>query len=54
MRLLERGAITPSQAIELAANIEGGKVGLLDNLGGGQFVPLAIAAAVAFLFFRGR
>lgn len=53
VRGLERGTLTPAQAVELAANIEGGKPGLLDMIGGGAMVPLALAGAAAW-FFMGR
>ncbi len=53
VRSLERGSITPAQAVELAANIEGGKPGLLGAIGGGALVPLALAGAAAW-FFMGR
>jgi hypothetical protein len=53
VRNLERGSITPAQAIELAANIEGGRPGLLGAIGGGALVPLALAGAAAW-FFMGR
>ena len=49
----ERGTLTPAQAVELAANIEGGKPGLLGAIGGGAMVPLALAGAAAW-FFLGR
>ncbi len=53
VRSLERGTLTPAQAVELAANIEGGKPGLLGAIGGGAMVPLALGAA-ALWFFMGR
>lgn len=55
LRLLERGRITPAEAIELAANIEGGRApGLFGALGGQYVMPLALAAGAAFLFLRPR
>jgi hypothetical protein len=53
VRGLERGTLTPAQAVQLAANIEGGKPGLLGAIGGGALVPLALAGAAAW-FFMGR
>jgi len=54
LRSLERGTITPAQAVALAANIEGGKPGLLGAIGGGAMVPLALAGAAAWFFLGGR
>ncbi len=55
LRLLERGRITPAQAVELAANIEGARPGLFGAIGAGNMIPLALAGAAAFFFFgRGR
>ncbi len=54
VRQLERGAITPAQAVELAASIEGGRPGLLGAIGGGALVPLALAGAAAWFFLGGR
>lgn len=54
LRQLERGTITPAQAVQLAANIEGGKPGLLGAIGGGAMVPLALAGAAAWFFLGGR
>ena len=53
VRGLERGTLTPAQAVQLAANIEGGKPGLLGAIGGGAMVPLALAGAAAWFFFGG-
>lgn len=54
LRQLERGRITPAQAVQLAANIEGGRPGLLGAIGGGAMVPLALAGAAAWFFLGGR
>ncbi len=51
LRLLERGRITPAQAIELAANIEGGRAGLFGGAVPGWLIP---AAAVAGLYVYAR
>lgn len=54
VRGLERGTLTPAQAVELAANIEGGRPGILGAIGGGAMVPLALAGAAAWFFLGGR
>ncbi len=54
VRGLERGTLTPAQAIQLAANIEGGKPSLLGAIGRGAMVPLALAGAAAWFFLGGR
>lgn len=53
LRQLERGQLTPAQAVQLTANIEGGRPGLLGAIGGGAMVPLALAGAAAWFFLGG-
>ncbi|KKK98943.1 hypothetical protein LCGC14_2637700 [marine sediment metagenome] len=51
LKLLEQGRITPAEAIELAQNLEGGRMGF--GLGSFGAVPVLLAAgAVAFFLMR--
>lgn len=52
LALLESGRITPAEAIELAENLEGGRMGVGFAIGG--LLPLVAAGAVAFFLMRQR